>query len=149
MTNETMTNETMKTATAKSIIEFHVFIRDNYSCTDRQRIHYRTSHPTLAGLAAALDRAHLDGIEQCGCSGSGAGAWVEAVFDIDDEDKNIVVDNIESPILGDCEPLEIGASRLALARRAGKLERSRVWDGHNFVTTVADNTRRLMEIMGQ
>jgi len=133
--------------TTKQIVRFDVFTRNNYTQTDRQRDCVSYHPPTLAGLAAALDRARLDGIEQRGYSGSGAGAWVEAVFDVDVEDINVRVDGINSPVLAACSPLEVGASRLALARRAGRLERERAWNGNNFVTVGADATRQLIETL--
>jgi len=130
-----------KTETIKA---FQIFSRENYSRTDDQRLPGPTYPPTLAGLVEALDRAAIEHVEMLGCSGSGAGAWVEAVFD-DDEDNNIVIDHLDQSELSDCAPLEIGASRLALARRAGRLERTRVWDGHNHVTIGAAATRMLIE----
>jgi len=135
----------MAEQTDNQIISFDVYTADNYSRSDNQHDYSCSYPPTRAGLAGAMDRARIEAIEQRGCSGSGAGAWVEAVFDVDDEDLNIRIDDTDSPVLDDCSPLEIGASRLALARRAGRLERESVWDGHNHVTISAHATRRLIE----
>jgi len=127
----------------QTIVAFKVYERDNYSRTASQRMLYRQYPATMAGLAAALDRAQIQDIEQRGYSGLGAGAWVEAAFG-DNEDDNILITSLDQPELKDCAPLEAGASRLALARRAGQLERERVWDGHNHVSCDAYYTRQLM-----
>ena len=132
------------TATKEHITEFRTYARNNYSCTNEQRIHAYTHPATMAGLAAALDRARIEAANRLGCSGQGSGAWVEAVFGAD-EDQNVLIDGLDSAVLSDCEPLEIGASRLALARRAGRRERERYWDGRNQVRADAPYTRELID----
>jgi len=137
-----------QTQTEKTrIVEFRVFGSNNYSQTDRQHEHTHTFPATLAGLAGALDRATIEGAERRGCTGTGSHAVVEAVFDVDDEGQNIEIGSVDAAILQDCAPLEFGASRLAMARRAGRLERETFWDGHNHSTIHAEATRRLMELM--
>ena len=146
------------TATER-ITEFRVYARNNYRCTNQQRMHMWTYPATMAGLAEALDQAGIEAADRRGRSGAGAGAWVEAVSSVDDwdgkrarivkgevqEGQNVVIDSLNSAILADCEPLEIGASRLAMARRAGRLEREWYWDGDNQVCGKATHTRELID----
>jgi len=127
-----------------TIIRFTVFESLNYTCTDDQRMRGSSFPATLQGLAQALDRATRDGIERRGYSGTGAGAWVEAEFDADDDSLNVEIGSLSSRILTLCEPLPDGdKSPLAMIRWVGRFERAQVWDGHNHVCVRSEHVRAL------
>ncbi len=133
----------------EKITGIRIIGRNNYSLVAEQFIiGLSNSSPTQEDVARFLDLANEQAISRRGGSGSGAGAYVEALFDGDD------------PRDADSPGMEIysvdAASNLPVLRPNHKTGRSlrifineqkrdSVWDGHNLITCPYSNAQELLE----
>lgn len=133
----------------EKITGIRIIGKNNYSLvTEQFIIGLSNKTPTQQDVARFLDLAEEQAIERRGNSGSGAGAYVEALFDNDDP-RDADSPGMEIDSLDQCSQLPVLRPGRKTSRTLrifiNKQKRDSVWDGHNYTPCPYSNTLKLLE----
>jgi hypothetical protein len=140
--------------TQERLTGYRLRVSNNYTCMDEQNM---VSHATSAigetltqaEIAIALDECVDEDIERRGYSGTGAGAYLEVVFnDADINDRDSDAEQINDMNNALVKNLPLGDTKL-LRRFIQHQRNSQIWDGHNYRQANCRHARELLEKIRQ
>lgn len=118
---------------------------ENITCRDRRSECDAEEIATLADVAIALDEADEWAIIKHGGSGTGAGAFLEAIVASEDDDPDDApgeaVDSIDDPLFAGLPDGDPKTLRQFIHNRRNET----CWDGNNHVPAPSGHSRRLLD----